>query len=83
MYNKLKETWADLRSSLWFIPMIMFITSILLAFLFIRIDVSVDTEWLIEYSPIFAISTGGTRAMLLARGRLYAYGYDTRLYRNA
>lgn len=60
------EIWAELRASLWFIPMIMFIGSLLLAIGFIRLDVAIDTKWLRESSPIFAISTDGARAMLLA-----------------
>lgn len=63
---KLRELWADLRASLWFIPMILFIGSIILALGFIQIDLSVDIKSLIEYSPIFAVSADGARAMLLA-----------------
>lgn len=64
--RKIMEIWAELRASLWFIPMVMFLGSIVLALGFIRLDVSIDTKWLMELSPVFAISTDGARAMLLA-----------------
>lgn len=63
---RLRELWSDLRASLWFIPMILFIGSIILALGMIQIDLSVGTEALIELSPVFAISAEGARTMLLA-----------------
>lgn len=66
MIRKIADLWADLHASLWFIPMLMFSGSIVLAILLIQLDLAVDTEKLIEYSPIFAISSGGSRAMLAA-----------------
>lgn len=60
------EIWAELRASLWFIPIFMFFGSLLFALGFIRLDVAIDTKWLRESSPIFAISPDGARAMLLA-----------------
>ncbi len=63
---RLRELWTDLRASLWFIPMILFIGSIILAVAMIQVDLSVGTEALIELSPVFAISAEGARTMLLA-----------------
>lgn len=64
--RKIMEIWAELRASLWFIPMVMFIGSLMLALVLIRIDIAVDTQSLRNLSPVFAISTDGARAMLLA-----------------
>jgi uncharacterized membrane protein len=64
--RKIRQLLIKLRSSLWFIPGIMIIGSIILAFFLIDIDSNIKEEWLVKYPRIFGLGSDGSRGMLTA-----------------
>lgn len=62
--NKLKQLWSNVRSSLWFIPVLMVVVSAGLAAAFIEVDGRVNRELLVEYPRIFGAGADGSRGML-------------------
>ncbi len=64
--QKIRQFLINLRSSLWFVPGLMIIGSIILAFLLITIDSNIKREWLIAYPRIFGLGSDGSRGMLTA-----------------
>lgn len=64
--QKIKQFLITLRSSLWVVPGLMIISSIILAFLLIEIDSNIKDEWLVAYPRIFGLGADGSRGMLTA-----------------
>ena len=66
--HKLKQLWNELRSSLWFVPGLIVLSSILVAFALIEVDSRVSREMLIKYPRLFGAGADGSRGMLTAIG---------------
>ncbi|MDQ3472146.1 MAG: DUF2254 domain-containing protein [Acidobacteriota bacterium] len=64
--NKLKQLWSNLRSSLWFVPVLIVVCSVGLAVGFIEVDGRINRELLAEYPRIFGAGADGSRGMLTA-----------------
>lgn len=64
--RKIRQLLIKLRSSLWFIPGLMIVSSMILAFFLIEIDSNIKEEWLVEYPRIFGLGADGSRGMLTA-----------------
>ncbi len=58
------QLWSNLRSSLWFVPVLMVIGSAVLALVFIEVDGRTNRELLAEYPRIFGAGADGSRGML-------------------
>ncbi len=61
-----RQLLINLRSSLWFIPGLMIVSSMILAFVLIDIDSDIKEEWLVKYPRIFGLGSDGSRGMLTA-----------------
>ncbi len=64
--QKIRQFFINLRSSLWFVPGLMIIGSIALAFALIEVDGRIKREWLIAYPRVFGLGADGSRGMLTA-----------------
>jgi len=64
--NKLKQWWSDINSSLWFVPTLMVIAAMVLAYVLVLIDVSINHDWVSEYPLLFGAGADGARGMLSA-----------------
>lgn len=64
--HKFRQFITNLRSSLWFVPGLMIIGSIALAFALIEVDGRIKREWLIAYPRVFGLGADGSRGMLTA-----------------
>jgi uncharacterized membrane protein len=62
--NKLKQLWSNLRSSFWFMPSLMVMGSIGLAFLLVEVDSTALNERLNQWPRLFGVSAEGARQML-------------------
>ncbi|MGB5444405.1 MAG: DUF2254 domain-containing protein [Psychromonas sp.] len=62
--NKLIQFWGDLRSSFWFLPFLIVMSSIVYAVALIRIDYAGSDRWLGEWPRIFGVGAEGARDML-------------------
>ncbi len=62
--NKLKLLWSNLRSSLWFLPLLIVAASILLAVALIETDSSGTDRWLAQWPRLFGAGAAGARGML-------------------
>ncbi len=62
--NKLKQFWSYLRSSLWFVPVLMVVVCVGLAVGFIEVDGRINRELLVAYPRIFGAGADGSRGML-------------------
>ena len=66
--HKLKQLWNELRSSLWFVPGLIVLGSIAIAFALIEVDSRISREMLIKYPRLFGAGADGSRGMLTAIG---------------
>lgn len=64
--NRLKQLWSNLRSSLWFVPVLIVVCSVGLAVGFIEVDGRINRELLADYPRIFDAGADGSRGMLSA-----------------
>lgn len=64
--QKLRNFWFALRASLWFVPSVMVISAILIAFVLVDVDSRVDGKWMLDYPRIFGVGSDGSRGMLTA-----------------
>lgn len=62
--NKLIQFWANLRSSFWFLPFLIVLSSVVYAVVLIQIDYSVSDRWLSQWPRIFGVGADGARDML-------------------
>ncbi|HZI20835.1 MAG TPA: DUF2254 domain-containing protein [Pyrinomonadaceae bacterium] len=64
--GKLKKFLIDVRSSLWFLPSLLVLGSVLLALGLIEVDLRLDPALREAYPRFFAVEAEGSRAMLSA-----------------
>ena len=64
--NKVKIFWENLQASLWFVPGLMLVGTIIAALFLIDVDSSVKSEWLLKYPRLFGLGADGSRGMLSA-----------------
>lgn len=64
--NWLKEFWAGLRASFWFLPALIVVGAALLAIGMIELDTHVAREMLIKHPRLFGAGADGSRTMLSA-----------------
>ncbi len=62
--NKLIQFWGNLRSSFWFLPFLIVLSSIVYAVALIRIDYAGSERWLSPWPRIFGVGAQGARDML-------------------
>jgi uncharacterized membrane protein len=62
--NKLIQFWVDLRSSFWFMPFMIVLSSIVYAIVLIQIDLAGSDRWLAQWPRIFEVGAEGARDML-------------------
>jgi len=62
--NKLKRFWRNLRTSFWFVPMLIVALSIALAVALIEADYTVSEKWLARWPHLFGATAAGARGML-------------------
>lgn len=62
--NKLRQIWGDLRSSFWFIPLLMVTGSIVLAAALIEVDSDGSARWMNQWPRLFGTGAEGARQML-------------------
>ena len=62
--NKLIQFWGNLRSSFWFLPFLIVLTSIVYAVVLIKIDYAGGDRWLAQWPQIFGVEVEGARDML-------------------
>lgn len=68
MLSKPKRLWANLTSSLWFVPSLLVLGSIAIAFTLIEVDGRISREMLTKYPRLFGAGADGSRGMLTAIG---------------
>ena len=66
MNRRLRRFWADVNSSLWFVPTLLVSTASVLAYVLVLLDESVGDEWLRSYPLLFGAGADGARGMLTA-----------------
>jgi uncharacterized membrane protein len=62
--NRLKQKWSDLRSTFWFLPFLIVLSSIVYAVALIRTDYAGGDRWLAQWPRIFGVGAEGARDML-------------------
>ncbi len=62
--NSLKQQWSDLRSTFWFLPFLIVLTSIVYAVVLIQTDYAGGNRWLAQWPRIFGVGAEGARDML-------------------
>jgi len=62
----MKQFLINLRASLWFVPGLMILFSVVLALTLIEVDSSLKSKWLIDYPRLFGLGADGSRGMLTA-----------------
>ncbi|MGK2906283.1 MAG: DUF2254 domain-containing protein [Desulfuromonadales bacterium] len=62
--NKLRQFWGNLRSSFWFIPLLMVTGSIAFAVVLILAENVVFSKWLSHWPLLFGVEAEGARQML-------------------
>ena len=64
--SKIKAFWLNLNSSLWFLPTIMVMVALVIAYALVHLDVYVGTKWTSRYPLLFGAGAAGARGMLSA-----------------
>ena len=64
--NKLRTLWRDLNSSLWFVPTLMVLASLVLAYSLVRLDLRIGHKWVSDYPLLFGSGADGARGVLTA-----------------
>lgn len=64
--NKLRTLWRDLNSSLWFVPTLMVVAALLLAYGLVTLDLRIGHEWVSDYPLLFGAGADGARGVLTA-----------------
>jgi uncharacterized membrane protein len=62
--NKLIQFWGNLRSSFWFLPFLIVLSSIVYAVALIQMDYAGSDRWLAPWPMIFGVGAEGARDML-------------------
>ncbi len=64
--SRLRRWWLDLNSSLWFLPALMTLAAIGVAYGLVRLDVGLGSAWTARYPLLFGAGAAGARGMLTA-----------------
>ncbi len=64
--HRLEKIWIELRSSLWFVPSLLVLGSVLLAYSLIKAHRVLGTAWLQQWPYLFGAEADGARGMLSA-----------------
>jgi uncharacterized membrane protein len=64
--NRLQSIWLDINSSLWFVPSLMVLGSLLAAYGLVHLDQTIGHEWTNDYPLLFGAGADGARGMLSA-----------------
>ncbi len=64
--SRLHRWWLDLNSSLWFVPTLMTVVAIGLAYGMVLLDLYFGREWITAYPLLFGAGADGARGMLTA-----------------
>ena len=62
--NKLRQFWACLRASFWFVPSVIVAASIAIAVTLVEVDSTLSGEGLIRWPLLFGVNAAGARGML-------------------
>ena len=62
--NRLKQQWSDLRSTFWFLPFLIVLSSVVYAIVLIQTDYAGGDRWLARWPRIFGVGAEGARDML-------------------
>ena len=62
--NKLIQFWVNLRSSFWFLPSLIVLSSVVYAVVLIQTDYVWGDQWLAQWPRIFGVGADGARDML-------------------
>lgn len=62
--NKLRQFWGNLRSSFWFMPLLIVTSSIAFAVVLIEAESAVFSQWLSHWPLLFGVEAEGARQML-------------------
>jgi uncharacterized membrane protein len=62
--NKLRQFWSDLRSTFWFLPFLIVLTSIVYAVVLIQIDYAEGNRWLAQWPRTFGVTAEGSRDIM-------------------
>ncbi len=64
--SRLQRWWLDLNSSLWFVPSLMVLGAIVVAYFLVHLDDSIGHEWTKRHPLLFGAGADGARGMLSA-----------------
>ncbi|AMR27480.1 hypothetical protein A0257_10495 [Hymenobacter psoromatis] len=64
--NKLRMLWRDLNASLWFVPTLMVIVALLLAYGLVILDLRIGDKWVSDYPLLVGAGADGARGVLTA-----------------
>lgn len=64
--NRLRAAWLALRASLWFVPTVITVVSVLAALLLVEAQDLTGASWARQWPRLFGASADGSRAMLAA-----------------
>ena len=64
--NRIKTWWLRLNASLWFVPTLMVVAALLLAYGLVIIDAGTSNKWTADYPLLFGAGADGARGMLSA-----------------
>ncbi|WP_223648397.1 DUF2254 domain-containing protein [Hymenobacter psoromatis] len=64
--HKLRTLWRNLNSSLWFVPTIMVIVALGLAYGLVILDLRIGHKWVSDYPLLFGAGADGARGVLTA-----------------
>ncbi len=62
--NKLIQFWGNLRSSFWFFPFLIVLSSVIYAVVLIQVDYAGGDQWLAKWPRVFGVTADGARDML-------------------
>jgi uncharacterized membrane protein len=62
--DKLKQLWSNLRSSFWFLPFLIVLTSSVCAVALVQTDYAAGDRWLARWPRVFGVGAEGARDML-------------------
>lgn len=65
MHTRLLNIWENFRSSFWFVPSLLMLASVIVAYAMVSIDVWLD-QYIVENLPIFAMEPSAARSILAA-----------------
>lgn len=64
MFNKMYLGWLDVRASFWFLPTLIVLTAVILAFALIQLEEYTSESFLDNWPRAFAASVDGSRSLL-------------------